>query len=293
MPLALELAGVVAVVTYMLKTGLATPRGRLREVARQRAPELARAIVIMLVLGPLLARLLVAVFALPVRPAAAIVLLSLAGVVPLASRGARSARADVSFAVLLTAALGAVAAFTAAPTTRLLLGYRGPLHVRTGALVLQIVLLQAVPLAAGILVRSKTERARTLERALGVLDAIVLVAIFAGALVLVPRTGAVRSLGWNGALAAAVFAVLIAVAGWLLAGPRASERRTLAAVANMPNVVLAVLVVTGAGVDTGFVVAVVGAFLVRVFVGFAIQKVLASAEHFRHAAWRRRARSGA
>lgn len=277
MPLALKLVGVVVVMTYMLQTGLATPKGKLRECAQRRG-ELARALLIMLVLGPLAARLLAAAFALPVRPAVALVLLSLVGVVPLASRGARSARADVSFAVVLTVALGIVAAFTAAPTTRLLLGYEGPLQVRTGALVLQVLLLQGVPLAIGIYIRSKTERARSLEKALGIFNAAIMLVLVVVVLTLLPRYGAVRSLGWSGMLAAVVFAAFMSSAAYLLVGPDRAERRTLAAVANMPNVILAVLIVTSAGVDAGFAVAIVGAFVVRLLAGVVFQKMLARSQ---------------
>ena len=201
MLLALKLIGLVVVTTYMLQAGLATPKGRFAAGAWRKG-ELARALVVMLVLGPLVARLLAAAFALEPRPAAALVLLSLVGVVPLASRGARSARGDVPYAVVLTAALGIVTAFTAAPTTRLLLGYHGPLEVRTGALVLQVMLLQGVPLAIGMFIRAKPERTRALERVLGIFNVAAIVVLVVVAVVLLPRYGAVRSLGWNGALAA-------------------------------------------------------------------------------------------
>lgn len=275
MPLVLKLVGVVVVATYMFQAGLATPEGQLRATGARRKGELARALLVMLVLGPLAARVLVEAFALDRHPAAALVLLSVVGVAPLASRAARSARADVSFAVILTAALGLVAAFTAAPSARLLFGYEGPLEVRAAPLVLQVLFLQGVPLALGVLIRSKTERARSLEKALGVFNAVVLVVLLVVALVLLPRYGTVRSLGWSAALAAVVFSVLIAAAGYWLAGPDPQERRTVAAVANIPNVFLAILIVMSAGVDPGFAVAIVGVFLVRLFTGLAIQKVLA------------------
>jgi BASS family bile acid:Na+ symporter len=274
MPLVLKLAGVVAVTTYMLQTGLATPREELVACARRKG-ELARALLVMLVLGPLAARLLAAAFALPARPAAALVLLSLVGVVPLASRGARNARGNVAFGVVLTAALGIVAAFTTAPAVRLLLGYRGPLRVDTAPLLVQVLLLQGVPIAVGMLLRAKLRRAAALEDALGVFNGLVVLFVLGAAVVLLPRYGAVRSLGWNGALAAVVFAVFIASVGYALVGPDRRDRRALAALANKPNVVLAILVVASAGVDAGFVVAIAGVFLVRFFAGVAFQKLLA------------------
>lgn len=275
MPLALKLVGVVAVATYMLQTGLATRSRELAAGARLRG-ELARALVVMLVLGPLAARLLAGVFALGPRPGAALVLLSLVGVVPLASRSARSARGDVSFAVVVTAALGITVAFTAAPTARVLLGYGGPLEVGTLSLLLQVLVLQGVPVALGAFVRSRSEQhARSLEKVLGVFNMAVVVALLVVAVVLLPRYGAVRSLGFGGALAAFVFAVFVATAGYLLAGPDPAERRALAALANMPNVVLALLIVTSAGADEGFALAIVGVFVVRVVTGLAVQRVLA------------------
>ena len=274
MAIGLKIFALIAVTTYMLQAGLATSSSELATVARRKA-ELARALVLMLVLGPLAARVLAAVFALSPRPAVALVLLSLVGVVPLASRGARGARGDVTSALVVTVVLGVVAAFTAAPTARLLLSYRGPLEVPTGALLVQVLLLQGVPLAAGILVRSKTKRALGLERVLRVFNVAVLVLLLAGAVVVMPRYGAVRSLGWSGALAACVFAVFIALTGYLLGGSDPAERRTLAGLANMPNIMLAVAIVTSAGVDAGFVIAIVGVFTVRFFTGVAIQRVLA------------------
>lgn len=272
--LALKLIGLVVVTTYMLQAGLATPPGRLAAGAWRKG-ELARALLVMLVLGPLVARLLAAAFALDRRPAAALVLMSLVGVVPLASRGARSARGEVSHAVVLTAVLGIVTAFTAVPTTRLLLGYDGPLEVRTGTLLLQVLLLQGMPIAIGMFIRSKTERVHALERGLGFFNAAAVAVLVVVALVLLPRYGAVRSLGWSGVLAAFVFAVLIASAGYMLSGPERVERRTLAAIANMPNVVLAILIVTSATVDAGFAIAIVGVFVVRFLTGLVIQRLLA------------------
>jgi BASS family bile acid:Na+ symporter len=276
MPLAMKLLGVIAVTTYMLQTGLAMPPGGLAACAKNKKAELARSLLVMLVLGPLAARLVVAAFALPPRPALALVLLSFVGVVPLASRGARNARGNVPTAILLTAVLGLVVAFTAAPTTRLVFGYHGQVEVHTMSLLVEILVLQGVPLAVGLMVRSKmASHARELETALGVFNTFVVIALVILAALIVPRHGAVRSLGWTGALAAIVFSVFIAGAGYLLVGADREARRTLAAIANKPNVILAILIVSSAGLDAGFAVAVVGVFLVRLFTGIVIQRVLA------------------
>lgn len=275
MELALKLTALVLVTTYMLQVGLATPRGALA-VATRRKGAIARAVVLMLVVGPLGARALVAALELPPRPAVALVLLALAGVVPLAPRGARSARGDVPYAVVVTFTLGILAAFTAAPSARLLLGYWGPLDVPTLRLLGQIVLVQAVPLGLGLLLRARPH-ARAIEKVVGAVNVAVSVVIVVAALVLLPRTGAVRSLGLLGALAALLFAGIMAALGYVLGGRDPAARRSLASVANMPNVALALLVVAGAGLDQGFAVAVVGLFVIRLLAALVTQKVLARA----------------
>jgi predicted Na+-dependent transporter len=277
MELAIKLVGIVVVVAYLIQTGLGIRRGTLRQRLKESKGELVRALLVMLVLGPLAARLLVSVFALDVRPAVALVMLSLVGVVPLASKGARAARADVSFALDITLILAVIAAFTAEPWTRFLLGYRGPLDAKPATHALQGLMLEAVPLAIGMYLGTKKFAPR-LEKTLAKFNKIAIAIILVVAWVLLPRYGLVRSLGWKGIVAALVFAGFISAAGYLLCGPDGRARRTVAAIANMPNIVFALPIVTSARVDSGFLVAIGGVFIVRFVTGLVIEQFMARAE---------------
>jgi predicted Na+-dependent transporter len=271
--LTLKLLAALMISSYMLAVGLTTTTEALSSTLHKKS-ELARAVVIMLVLGPLTARLITAVFGLDRPAAAAIVLLSLTGVVPLASRGAGRAGGDTCFAVVLTATLGFASAITAVPTTRLLIGYGGPLEVPAARLFGSILLLQVAPLVVGMLLRARSAQRDRLERILTKLNAILYGAIAVAAFLLMLRYGAVRSLGWSGVAAAILFAAFISAAGYFLLGGGMAERRSLAGIANMPNFGLALVMVFSAHVGPPFAVAIVGVFVVRLFVGLAIQSVL-------------------
>jgi predicted Na+-dependent transporter len=274
MAIALKILAFIAITTYMLQVGLATRSGDLRAVL-QRKGELVRTLLVMVVLGPLAARMTAAIFGLGVHSTVALVVLATAGVVPLASRSARSTRGDVPFALELTLMLAVVAAFLAGPTSRLVLGYRGPVDVRPLPLLGELLLLVVVPTAVGLALREKSARAPAIERVVGKVNLVVLVVLVVVALVLVPRYGTVRSLGLSGVLAAFVFAWFIAASAYVFVGPEVVMRRTVAGMANKPNVMLAIVIVTSARAETGFVLAIIGVFIVRFFTGLLIQALLA------------------
>lgn len=275
MPLAFQIVFAVAVTTYMLETGLAAPRGGMWEALRTKKGELARGLVVMIVIGPLVATLIARALALPDHTADALVILSAVGVVPMASRGARRRGGDASLAVLLTALLGLAAAFTAAPTARFLLGYERRLDAPVGGLLLQVLALQGLPIALGMLIGRYSRRADAIERFFRTFNKAVIVAVVVAALVILPRYGSVRALGGRGVLAGVAFALLVSAAGYALGGPRLAARRTLAMVANLPNVSLALVLVTSAGATAGFAIAMVGMFLVRIATGLAVAALVA------------------
>lgn len=286
MTLALLIVAVILLTTFMFQTGFAMPAGALASDLTKKG-DLARAVLLMLVLGPLAARGLAWALQLEPHAEVGLVLLSLVGVVPLAPRGARMAGGDVAFAVLITFVLGALAAVTAAPSARFLLGYDGPLELRTGTLLAEIALLQAGPLALGLFLRTKTKPglAATLEKWVGRVNLGATVVVLGAILLVMLRTHALRAIGWKGALAAVAFSAIFAPLGYLLGGSDPTRRRTLAAIVNLPNVALALAIVTAAKAGTEFAVAVVGMFFVRAVVGVGMQKVVgsASARRSKHA----------
>jgi predicted Na+-dependent transporter len=275
MELALKIVAAVAITTYMLQLGLGTSTRELQAMLHRRG-ELARILLVMVVLGPLAARGLAGLFALDVRPGAALVLVAITGVVPLASRGAERAHGDVTFALGTKLLLALVTAFTAAPSIYLLFSYKGPLAVPTLHVLRELLLLQVLPIAIGMFVRARVgARALRLAKWLGIANTAILAAILVIAVVLLPRYGAVRSLGWSGVIASVVFACFLAAAAYLVVGPDRKIRRSAAVIANKPNVMLSIWLVSSASVDAGFAIAVVGVFLVRVVTGVVIQQLLA------------------
>lgn len=271
----LKVVFLVFLLSFMLQSGLAAPKGSLANASR-RARELVLAVVLMLVLGPILAVGVGRVFGLAGPAAAALLVLSVVGVVPLAPRAAKNARGDVPLAIVVMLVLSLVAAFAATPATRLLLSYWGfdaLVGVQPGSFVLALLLLQVVPLATGLALRARAARSAWLEKAVGVVNTAAFVAIVL--FVVAPRLGDMKALGIRGAAAGLVFAVVLAALGWTLGGPTPTGRRTLAAMANMPNFALALALASSAYAPPVYAVTLIEMFLLRIAVGIVIQLVLA------------------
>src|SRR5262249_55122252 len=149
MELVLKVVVALVVASYMFEAGFATPPRELANVARRR-PEIAAAIFVMLVIGPMLAYAIVRTLDLGVHDGAALILLSFVGVVPLASKMARKAKGDVCFALVLTLVLGALAPFTAPSTARLIFAGQRGLQIDAGPLLLKLVLIEGLPILAGL-----------------------------------------------------------------------------------------------------------------------------------------------
>jgi predicted Na+-dependent transporter len=272
---AVKLVFLVLVTTFMLQSGLAAPRASLAGAAR-RAREIASGLILMLVLGPLIAVLVGRVFGLEGPASAALLVLAVVGVVPLAPKGARKARGDVPLSIVLMLALSLVTAFSAAPSARLALSYWSwseLVGIEPASFLLKLLLLQTVPLAIGLFLRNRSHRAASLEKVVGAINmgVFAIVALF----IILPRLGSLKELGLRGAAAGMTFAVILAALGWALGGPAAGGRRTLAAVVNMPNIGLALPLVANAYAPPAYTIALLAMFVVRLVTGLAVQTVLA------------------
>ena len=226
-----------------------------------------------LVLGPLATILVVRALGLTGPVANALVVLSVTGTVPLAPKFVAAAKGDVAFCVLLMFLLGMVTVVTAAPSAKWLLGYEGEVPIHPWSLIAKLVFLQGLPLAIGWAVRQRSTKAAQLERIVHHVNVAALVVVLA--LVIAPRLGSILAIGWRGLLAAVIVALAIAGLGWLLGGQARATRVALAAMANPPNVGLALIMAQAAGARPALLVAIVGVFLVRALVGLALQKLLA------------------
>jgi BASS family bile acid:Na+ symporter len=277
MEVVLKVVVAVFVASYMLETGYAIPPRDLAAASRRR-PEIAAAVFVMLVVGPLLAYALVRTLDLDLYSAVALVLLSMTGVVPLASRMATHAKGDVPFALILTLVLGAIAPFSAPATARIIFGrIDHVIDIDVARLLVQLVLISGLPILAGIALRASVgeERARKGVRVARVVNtcAFGVVAVFL--VIILLRAHALRSLTVTGAIAAVIFSLLISGIGYMFGGPAGAGRRTLAAIPNVPNVGLALLFVAGPNVAPPFKATILGMFVLRFAVGELINRRLA------------------
>ena len=160
---------------------------------------------------------------------------------------------DVPLAVELTMFLAKLTAFTAAPTARWLLGVHG-IDVHELPLILQLLLLQLVPLYAGKWLRRKHRSLadRILRPAHGIAIA-AMMAVFVAVLLREDR-GLVQLVSDRAWLAVAVTGIAWPLLGWLLAGRAEGDRRTFAIVADAREVALALVLASlafpGPGVHT-------------------------------------------
>jgi predicted Na+-dependent transporter len=267
----------ILIASMTFEIGLSVPLREMREQLRD-VRKLLRGLLLFLVVAPLTAALVAWAFRVD-RPAeVALVLLACAGVVPLAPRFARSARGDVVLALELSFVLGLVTIVTCVPTARWLLGYSGEVQFGVGRLIAQLVFLQGAPLALGLLIRRASTRADSVVKVVGWVNTLAFVAV--ALLIVAPHLDVLMATGWRGAAATVTLGVVLAVAGYVIGGPGESGARTLAGIANGPNVSLALVIISSVGAPPAFGVSVVGVFLLRTLVGTLVTKFLARrAEH--------------
>lgn len=147
---------------------------------------------------------------------------------------------DVPVSIELTLFLAKLTAFTAAPTARLLLGVNA-IDVHELPLILQLLLLQIVPLYAGKWLRRKH---RSLADAiLRPAHGIAIAALLAAFVFVLFREdrGLLQIMNDRAWLAVAVTGIAWPVLGWLLAGRDDAHRRTFAITADAREMALALV----------------------------------------------------
>jgi bile acid:Na+ symporter, BASS family len=176
---------------------------------------------------------------------------------------------DLPLAVEVTLFLAKLTAFTAAPTARWLLGVRA-IDVHEVPLILQLVLLQIVPLYAGKWLRHKR---RTLaDRILNFSHAIAIacmLAVFVAVLLREDR-GLVAIMSDRAWLAVALTGIAWPLLGWLLAGPNDGDRRALCIIADAREVALALLLASLAFPDRGVHTAIFGIWSIYTIVSLLL-----------------------
>jgi bile acid:Na+ symporter, BASS family len=176
---------------------------------------------------------------------------------------------DVPLAVELTLFLAKITAFTAAPTARWLLGIHA-VDVHELPLILQLVLLQIVPLYAGKW--NRRSRRSLGDRMLRPAHAIALttmLAVFVTVLLKEDR-GLAEILHDRAWLAVAVTGIAWPLLGWLLAGRENGERRAFAITADAREIALALLLASLAFPNRGVHTAIFGIWSIYAIVAMLL-----------------------
>lgn len=246
-------------VSMMLALGLELGGGPRESKAKKRAKRrmLVRGLVFNLIAVPVLAFLVTR--ALHASSDVAIALLILAAVPGgrFAPHLVKLGAGQVPLAIEVTLFLAKLTAFTAAPTAKWLLTLH-TLDVREVPLLLQLLLLQIVPLYAGKWLR---RRHRPLADRLLIpvhwIAVAAMLAVFVTVLLRDDR-GLDDMLHDRSWLAVAVVGIAAPLLGWLVGGPDEGNRRTLAIGANARELGLALVIASLAFPDAGVHTALFG-----------------------------------
>lgn len=247
MPDAVLLFTGLVVFAQMVDIGLRQDPGDLPRLWRQPGL-LLRSLVSVLIVVPLAVVALVAALPLPPEVALGLVLLAAAPGAPLTTRRSEAAAADRAYVAALQLTLAALAVvFT--PAIIAVSGLVTGPAVAPAAVARQIVLVTFVPAALGWLFARFAPA--VLRRHAGLLSmaakglfvAFLLVVVLA--LVVVPDLRGTMLIGWAGAAAAVVLALVALVAGHLLGGPRTERRAGLAVATVARNLGLALYIAEG------------------------------------------------
>lgn len=259
--------------SFMALLGLGLERGALSsELARP--GRLLRGLALELILVPLTTVICLRALGGSMWVAAGLVAVAVAPGAPLSPHSARRAGGSASYALVLSTILGVLTAFTAAPSARWLLNYPGEVKLRPPLLLAELLVLQWLPLAAGILVRrwSSSRLVVALQRAMAALtigSGLLLSVVILGRSLSLPRL-----VGGNG-LAAVLLSMVVAVAlGWLFGEGDDRLSRTFAATVSIPNVGLSLALAKGAGAPPIVVSTIVAIFLLRVAANLMLVEIL-------------------
>ncbi len=226
--------------TAMFSVGLQTTGREIVQALRDRR-FLERALLANLVLIPALGIIVALVAPVSGEVTLGLILLSLAPGAPFALQFTRLAKESLALAAGLAFLLAAIAIVYTPVMASLLLPLQAPLRIPYGRLVLDLLVLLAVPLAAGIAVhRLAPGAARALVTPMFILATVIFVGlvVVSGQM----RRDAAHAIGGGGLVAMLVVIAGAMLIGWALGGPKVSDRRVLTTTSSMRNVAVALVV---------------------------------------------------
>ncbi|MGB6985137.1 MAG: bile acid:sodium symporter [Candidatus Aquilonibacter sp.] len=259
----------VFLIAFMLQAGLGCDFRDLFAALKNRNC-MIRVVLANFIVVPIIGVAAVRVFALDDFIAVGVLLMAIAPGVPFLPMLAGTKNGgDEGLATALAVLLPAISIVTVPITAPLVLPVNAEAHIVLATFIVNLVLLQLLPLIIGLYVR---ERAPSVAPTLiKVCMAVVLVALIVVLVVLAPKMGAafVAIFGTRGLMATLLIVLLSAGTGWLFGGSEARYRNTMTLSTMMRNFGLALLVteqnftgsVAGLAVLTYFVIQLVVANL--------------------------------
>jgi bile acid:Na+ symporter, BASS family len=254
----IDLAVVVTLVEMMVAIGLRVPLTELGQVARQYGL-LARAALANYVIVPLAAAALLALVAPLPAVAAGILTAAACPGAPFGPPFTGLARGHVATAVGLMVILSASSALLAPLVLQVLLPWvddAGELCVRAPVIVRSLLLIQILPLSAGLALRHWAPRlAHGIEKPASTLSAVL--NLLTLGLILAVHGKLLLQIRIVGLVAMLALAAIAAAGGWVLGGPGAASRRTLAVTTCVRNGGLALVLASASFPGTAALTAVI------------------------------------
>jgi BASS family bile acid:Na+ symporter len=234
----------------------------------------ARSLLANVVVFPILVVLLTAPVHLPREVLIGVLLMAAAPGVPFLPRMAAAAKGNLIFAIDLMILLQAVSVVTTPVTLNLILPVQEAVKVPVLRTIATLVLFQLLPLALGMLVRHLApQHAAAIAKPVSALSTLGLI----GTVVffIVPHLNVLAKVAGGGALVSMLLLVVVAwPIGWVLGGPEASIRKTLAIGTSLRNVGLCLLIATREFPDTGVAAVVTSYFLIQAIANLVYAKYL-------------------
>jgi bile acid:Na+ symporter, BASS family len=232
----------VFLVAFMFQAGLGCDYRDLL-AALKNANCMVRVVLANFIIVPIIGVIAVRVFALDDFVAVGILMMAISPGVPFLPMVAGAKHGgDQGLATALTGLLPILAIVTVPITAPLVLPVDALAHIKLGSFIINLLLLQLLPLILGLFIRARTpDRAPALIRFFML---IALAAIILLLFVIVPKMGNafVAVYGSRGLIATLLLVVLSAVTGWLLGGSEVHYRNTMTLATVMRNFGLALLV---------------------------------------------------
>jgi bile acid:Na+ symporter, BASS family len=260
-----KLAVAIFLIAFMFIAGLQCDYRDLLTALSGRA-RMARILVANFIVVPILAVIVVRLFALDDFVATGILLMAIAPGVPFLPMIAGAKKGgSAGLATGLAVVLPAISVVTVLITAPLVLPVEATARIRFAPFIINLVLLQLLPVIIGLWLRERV--ARLAPTLIKVASVVLIVAGLAVLYFIVPRMGHafVVVYGTRALMATLAVVILSGVAGWAFGGTTPEYRRTITIATIMRNFGLALLI-AGQNFEGTIVSAVVLAYFVIQFV---------------------------